>query len=63
VYAASAVFSDPARLRGTGKKPAANRASGYSILSANSTINANSSAAAKVIGAASSIVNQSAVFG
>jgi hypothetical protein len=41
VYAASAVFSDPARMRGTGKKPAANRASGYSILSANSTINAN----------------------
>jgi hypothetical protein len=41
----------------------ANRASGYSILRANSTIIANSSAAAKIIGAASSVVNQSAVFG
>jgi hypothetical protein len=33
----------------------------YSILSANSTISANSNATAKIIGMASSIVNHSAV--
>jgi hypothetical protein len=39
------------------------RSSGYSMLMARSTIIANSSAAAKMIGAASCIVNRSAVFG
>ena len=40
-----------------------NRASGYSMLRAHSTIIANTSAAAKIIGAASCNVNRAAVFG